>query len=144
MATARIGARHRFNSTPASIAFASEDGIAATARPNGRHSPAITINAPLNRNAPTAAGNPPSGIAEDANNAPPGVDHAMLMGSRYHRLSRIAQTPIPTAKAIKPDADWAGDAPTEVKPRSTTANEDAKPTNAASMPANSVCRVTQR
>jgi hypothetical protein len=55
IATARIGARHRFSKTPASIALASEDGIAATARPSGRHSPAITISTPLARNAPTAA-----------------------------------------------------------------------------------------
>src|SRR5580658_4048675 len=75
MATARIGARHRFSSTPASIALASEDGIAATARPNGRQRPAITISTPLSRNAPTAAWKPPSGSAEDASSAPPGVDH---------------------------------------------------------------------
>lgn len=102
--TACIGARHRFSNTPASIAFASADGIAATARPNGRHKPAITISAPLTRNAPTAAWKPPSGIAEDASSAPPGVDHAMLIGSRYHRLSRTPQVPIPIDSAIKPDA----------------------------------------
>src|ERR1700676_3073001 len=111
-ATACTGARHRCSSTPASIAFASEDGIAATARPRGRHRPAITISAPHNRNAPTAAWNPPSGAEDDASSAAPGVDHATLIGWRYQRLTRMAQTPIPTANAINPDADWAGDAPT--------------------------------
>jgi hypothetical protein len=55
IATARIGAKQRLSKTPASIALAIEGGIAATARPSGRHNPAITISAPLARNAPTAA-----------------------------------------------------------------------------------------
>src|ERR1700722_7944225 len=103
-AMARIGARHKPSNTPASMALANEDGIAATARPNGRHSPASTISAPLSRKAPTATGNPPSGIPDDDSNAPPGVDQAMLMGSRRQRLSRMAQTPIAMASAINPDA----------------------------------------
>jgi hypothetical protein len=80
------------------------------------HNHAITISTPLARNAPTAACKPPSGIAEDASNAPPGVDHAMLIGSRYYRLSRIAQTPIPIDNAINPNADCAGEAPTDLNP----------------------------
>jgi hypothetical protein len=141
-ATAWIGARHRFSNTPANIAFAKDGGILATARPNGRHEPAITIRTPLNRNAPTAAWNPPFGEADEASSAPPGVDQAMLIGSRYQRLSNIAHTPIATASAISPDAASAGDAPTEVKPFRMTANDDANPTNAANTPAKKVCRVT--
>ena len=56
----RIGARHRPNRTPASIALASGPGMAATSRPNGLKSPATTIRRPTTRNAPTAAGNPPA------------------------------------------------------------------------------------
>src|SRR6201999_1790668 len=99
------------------------DGIAATAPPSGRHDPAITINAPLSRKAPTAAGKPPAGIAEEASSAPPGVDQAMLIGSRNHRLSRIAHTPIAIANAISPDAACSGEAPTAVRPRRITAND---------------------
>ena len=134
-----MGAWHKFNKTPASIALASGAGIAATARPNGRHMPAITISAPLIRNAPTATGNPPSGIAEDASSAAPGVDQAMLIGSRRQRLNRIAQRPIAIDSAMSPDAACAGDAPIAVSPFRTTANDDANPTKAARTPARKAC-----
>ena len=134
-ATAVTGARHKCSSTPASIAFASGAGIAATARPNGRHDPASTINTPLTKNAPTAAPNPPAGAAEDASKAAPGVDHAMLIGSRRHRLNPIAHVPIATDSAINPEAACDGVAPIAVSPFNTTENDDANPTNAASTPA---------
>src|SRR6185437_3533652 len=135
MATARTGARHNPSSTPASMALASAGGMAATTRPSGFHSPAAMINTPQTRNAPTAAGNPPSGAPDAASSAAPGVDHAMLIGSRRQKLTRMAQTPIATASAIRPDAASAWDAPTAINPCRTTAKEEAKPTNAASTPA---------
>ena len=77
---ALIGARHRPNSTPASMALASEPGIAATARPSGLMRPAAT-NSPLARmKAPTAAGQPPSMAPVAASSAAPGVDHAPETG----------------------------------------------------------------
>ena len=50
------GARHTGSSTPASIALASDAGIAATQRPSVRHRPARTISTPASMNAPSAAG----------------------------------------------------------------------------------------
>ena len=54
--TARAGARQIGSSTPASIALASAGGIRATQRASARESRAITISAPANANAPSAAG----------------------------------------------------------------------------------------
>ena len=92
-ATARTGARHNPSSTPASMALASGAGIAATARPSGFHSPATTISAPVSRKAPTATGKPPSGMAEEASSAAPGVDQATLIGIRRQALSSDAAEP---------------------------------------------------
>ena len=92
--------------TPESIALASGAGMAATARPSGRKSPAITISTPQTRKAPTAAGKPPPTAPVVASRAAPGVDHAMETGSRVHALSTIAQTPMETDRAIRPDAAW--------------------------------------
>jgi len=110
----------------------------------GPGDPAITISTPQTRKAPTAAGNPPSGSAEDASNAPPGVDQAILIGSRRHRLNKTPQSPIAMASAISPDAAWDGEAPMAVRPFSTTAKDEANPTKAARIPAKILCRVTQR
>ncbi len=50
------GARHTGSRTPASIALASDGGIAATQRPSVAHQPARTISTPTATNAPSAAG----------------------------------------------------------------------------------------
>ena len=71
----------------------------ATQRPSGRRNPAITINAPLSRKAPTAAGKPPSIDAEVARRAAPGVDQATLIGIRV----RIADT---AWKETEPRIEW--------------------------------------
>ena len=109
--------------------------MAATHRPSGRHSPAVTISAPQTRNAPTAAANPPSTAPEVASSAPPGVDHATLIGSCVRRLSQIAHTPMAIDRAIRPDAASSRVAPTATSPCTITAKELAKPTNAANTPA---------
>ena len=134
-ATAFTGARHSINKIPASIAFAIDAGIAATARASGFHCPATTTNTPATTNAPTAAGNPPATICELASNAAPGVDHATEIGNRVFKLRNRPQMPIAIETAIRPDAASASEAPTARNPCTTTANELAKPTKAASNPA---------
>ena len=134
-ASARIGARQRPNSTPASIALASVGGIAATSRPNGRISPAATNSRPTTRKAPAASGKPPAVAPVAASSAAPGVDHAAAIGMRVARLSTMPATPMAIASAIRPEAACASLAPTAESPLRTTANELAKPTKAATTPA---------
>lgn len=98
------GAKQRPISTPDSMALASGAGMAATARPSGLNSPATTISAAQMRNAPTAALKPPSIAPVLASSAAPGVDQAMLIGSRVTALSTIAQTPMEIDNAISPEA----------------------------------------
>ena len=109
--------------------------MAATARPKGRQRPAMTISAPVTRNAPTATANPPSGALLVASSAAPGVDHAMDIGIRDFRLSQAAHRPMLIDKAMRPEAACPGVAPIAVRPRMMTAKEEAKPTKAASRPA---------
>jgi hypothetical protein len=115
--------------------LASGAGIAATHRPSGFHRPASTISTPQTRNAPTAALNPPATAPEVASSAPPGVDHATVIGSRVFRLSQTAHSPMEIDSAIRPDVACPRSAPTAISPCTTTANELANPTNAASNPA---------
>ena len=138
-APARTGARHSTNRMPASMAFASGAGIAATARPSGFHSPAAVSSTPQTRKAPTASAKPPAGAAVAASSAAPGVDQATLTGRRSRSDSRMPASPIATDSAISPEAACAGLAPTATSPCSTTAKEDAKPTNPASSPAETAC-----
>ena len=132
---ALIGARQSPNRMPASIALASADGIAATARPNGLTSPAVTSRTPTTRNAPVAAANPPVAAPVAASSAAPGVDQAPEIGMRNQRLSTMPAIPIAIESAIKPDAACASLAPTAVRPFRTTAKELAKPTKALATPA---------
>src|ERR1700677_712577 len=132
---ALIGARQRPNRMPASMALASAEGIAATARPNVLINPAATINRPATRNAPVAAANPPAGAPVAASSAAPGRDHAPEISIRNHKLDTMPASPIAIESIIKPDAACASLAPTAVKPLSTTAKELAKPTKAVTTPA---------
>src|SRR5271167_2214134 len=109
---ALIGARQSPNRMPASIALASADGIAATARPNGLTSPAAPSKTPTTRNAPVAAANPPVAAPVAASSAAPGVDQAAEIGMRNQRLSTMPAIPIAIESAIKPDAACASLAPT--------------------------------
>src|SRR5580704_8205141 len=128
--SAWIGARHRPNSTPASIALASVAGIAATSRPNGRINPAATNSSATTTNAPAAAGKPPTVAPVAASNAAPGVDQAEDTGMRVQTLSTTPARPIAIDSATRPEAACASLAPTATSPLSTTANELAKPTKA--------------
>src|SRR5580698_2915828 len=130
-AIALIGARQSENKTPASMALASGEGIAAIARPNGRIRPAATISAPQMRKAPTAEGKPPLTAPVVANKAAPGVDQATEIGMRDHRLNTMPASPIAMESAISPEAASASLAPTAVSPFRMTAKELAKPTKAA-------------
>ena len=55
-------------------------------------------------NAPTAAGNPPTGMPAVAINAAPGVDQATETGSFVQTLNTMPQMPIATDSAISPEA----------------------------------------
>ena len=87
---------------PASMALASAEGIAATARPNGLTNPAATIKRPATRNAPVAAANPPAAAPVAASSAAPGSDHAPEIGIRNHRLNTMPASPIAIESIIKP------------------------------------------
>ena len=79
--SARIGCRTRPNSTPASMALASDDGIVATAlRRAASRGPSRPSATPTTRNAPTAAPKPPSTAPVAASSAAPGVDQAPEIG----------------------------------------------------------------
>src|SRR5687768_1889129 len=138
-AMARTGARQSPSTTPASMALAMAEGMAATQRPSGFQNPASTISAPLTRKAPTAAGNPPSILAEVASSAAPGVDQATLIGIRVRRLSNSPHSPIAIDSAIRPEAASACDAPTALRPCTITATELAMPTKAESRPEKTAC-----
>ncbi|MCY1241060.1 hypothetical protein D9M72_539430 [compost metagenome] len=105
-----------------------------TRRPSGFQRPATTTSSPQTRKAPTAALKPPSTTPALASSAAPGVDQAMLTGSRVMALMTIAQTPMEIDNAISPEAACASLAPTPVRPCNTTAKELAKPTKAISRP----------
>ena len=129
---------------PASMALASEAGMAATARPNGLMSPAATMRTPTTRKAPTAAGKPPLTAPVAASSAAPGVDHAEEIGMRNHRLSTTPASPMAIASAIRPEAACASFAPAASRPRSTTAKELAKPTKAVTRPAATGAKFAER
>jgi hypothetical protein len=137
---ALMGAKHRPMMTPASMALASGVGMDATARPSGLNRPAMMISTAQMMKAPTAAEKPPSITPVAASSAPPGVDHAMLMGSRVIAERTMAQRPTETDSAISPDAASKSVAPTPFSPCSTTAKELAKPTKAVSRPMNRLWR----
>jgi hypothetical protein len=72
------------------------------------------------------------------------VDQAIEIGIRCRSPSQIADRPIVTHSASRPDEAWVGLAPTARSPASTTVNELAKPTTAVTTPASTGCitRVT--
>ena len=86
-------------------------------------------------NAPTAAPKPWDDPAEVASSAAPGVDHAIVIGIRVRQAKRMQPRPIVTDTIARPEAAWLGDAPSALRPVSTTANEPVKPTTADTMPA---------
>jgi hypothetical protein len=63
------------------------------------------------------------------------VDHASATGTRARRLSTMPPRPFTTQSAISPATACSGLAPTAISPCSTTAKEEATPTNPASSPA---------
>src|ERR1700712_124898 len=133
--SARKGSMHKVSSTPASMALASDGGMAETARPNGRSSPQSTMSAPHSANAVTAAPKPRAGTEDPANSAAPGVDQAIVIGIRRRQENRTDPVPMVRHSISKPDAAWSVVAPTARSPASTTANELVKPTTAVTIPA---------
>jgi len=122
--TARTGTRQSGTSTPASMAWAIEVGIAATNRPSHGMAAVSRSRAPTTTKAPTATGHPPVGAPVVASSAAPGVDQATVTGMRWRTEIRIDDRPISTQSAASPDAAWADEAPTPWRPASTTANAD--------------------
>jgi hypothetical protein len=90
---------------------------------------------PTIRKAPTASGKPPAVAPVAARRAAPGVDHAEEIGIRDRTLMITPARPMAIARAVNPEAACVSDAPTAISPLSTTANEDANPTNAVRIPA---------
>ena len=93
------------------------------------------MSAATTRNAPTAAGQPPSTSPVAARSAAPGVDHAAVIGIRYRHASTTHASPIVTQSARSPLAACAGVAPTARRPVSTTTKELVNPTSAVTIPA---------
>jgi hypothetical protein len=96
---------------PASMALASAAGISRIARPRGRNRPDSAIIRPQRTKAPTAAGKPPSIAPVAASSAPPGVDHAIMIGMRCRSEKKTASTLWATDTARSADAISSGDAP---------------------------------
>jgi hypothetical protein len=120
---------------PASIAWAMGAGIAAMRRPSRGHRPVAMMSAATMRNPPTAAGQPPRTMPVLASSAAPGVDQAAMIGIRCRSDSQMVMTPATRLRASRPEAAWAGEAPTPRSPATMTANELVTPTRAARIPA---------
>ena len=115
--------------------MASGLGTASTSRRSGSNTPVQMINTPHRAKAVTAAPNPPRGTPVVTSSAAPGVDHAILMGSRVRTLMSTASSPMITLAVSSPEAACVRSAPTARRPASTTVNELAKPTSAVITPA---------
>ena len=93
------------------------------------------MSAPVTRNAPTAAGQPPWTTPVLASSAAPGVDQASVSGIRWRRTSHSMPSAWVAQTASSPEAASAGEAPTARRPASTTAKELVNPTSAVRIPA---------
>ncbi len=71
--------------------------------------------------------------------AAPGVDQESVIGRRKRCARSTVPSPCVTHSASSPDAAWDGDAPTAVRPVSTTADVPANPTTAVAIPAPRAC-----
>src|SRR6476661_7985978 len=129
------GARQSWSRTPASMAWAREVGIRAISLPSAGTRPVMASSRPAPRKAPTAAGHPPSGTPDDASSAAPGVDQASVTGTLERQASTSTPSPTVSVTARRPDAAWAGSAPTALSPARTTAKDEVKPTSAVTIPA---------
>lgn len=117
------------------MACASGAGMRASSLPSAGISPVRLMSTPVTRNAPTAAGQPPSTVPAPTSSAAPGVDQASVTGTFECQDSQSTPMPKRMVSASRPDAAWAGLAPTARSPARTTAKEDVKPTSAVTMPA---------
>lgn len=132
---ARTGARQSVRSTPASIACATGVGMRAISRPIPGQTAVTVMSRPVTRNAPTAAGQPPTRPPVPTSSAAPGVDQAKVIGIRVRAETSTVARPMVTNSASSPDPAWVGVAPTARSPDSTTANELVEPTRAVTSPA---------
>ena len=130
-----MGPRQSWNSTPASMACATETGMRATSAPSCGMSPVATMRMPVMRKAPTATGQPPSTVPVAASSAAPGVDQATVIGRRVQVARMMQPRPMVTLTARSPLDAWSGLAPTALRPVSTTMNELVNATSAETTPA---------
>ena len=98
--------------------------MAATSRPSHGIAAVSSSREPTITKAPTATGQPPAGAPVVASSAAPGVDQAIVTGMRWRTEIRIVDNPISTHRAARPEAAWAGVAPTPCRPASTTAKAE--------------------
>src|SRR6476661_9164489 len=129
------GARQSWSRTPASMAWARDVGMRAISLPSAGTRPVRASSSPAPTKPPTAAGHPPSGTADAASSAAPGVDQARVTGTRERQARNNTPSPTVRVTASRPDAAWAGLAPTAVRPARTTANDEVNPTSAVTIPA---------
>ena len=89
-------------------------GMRSISFSNSPLAPAATISSPQTMKAPTASGMATPAV--DASSAAPGVDQAVRMGWRVHRLRPRLVRPMPRPSAHSHEAVCAG-----VAPRATVA-----------------------
>lgn len=126
------------------MADAIAGGILLTRTASGRNRPVRRMSTPVRTNAPTAVAKPPSGAAVVARSAAPGVDQAMVTGIRNRQENSTHPNPMVRHRMATPEPASAGEAPTAVRPASTTANEDEKPTTAEITPARTASELWPR
>ena len=116
--------------TPASMPAATLVGICSITRSSGVTSDANRMSTAATINAPTASGMS-SPAAEAVINAAPGVDHAVMIGSRWRTLRIAVEVLIAKQTAVIHDAVSAGDACRLSAAASTMAMDPPQPTIAA-------------
>ncbi len=117
------------------MAEAMDVGILPTSTASWRNRPVRRMSTPVITKAPTAVANPPAGAAVVARSAAPGVDQAMVTGTRNRQEKSTHPRPMVKHRMATPEPASAGEAPTAVSPASTTAKDDENPTTAEITPA---------
>ena len=107
----------------------------STRRRSGSNRPVQMISAPHRAKARHRCAEPAARTPVVTSSAAPGVDHAMLTGSRVRTLMSTASTPMITLAVSSPEAALLRRRRPARRPASTTVNELAKPTSAVITPA---------
>ncbi len=100
---------HSGRRTPASIACATGVGMEDASLPSAGHSPDRTSSRAQTMNAPTASPNPSAEALAVPRTAPPGVDQAVVTGTRWRSASHRVDAP--TTRHSSPLAAWPSEAP---------------------------------